>query len=447
MHCAACISVLHRVVCCLKVGIFYALKRQMGIDMKLERVLKNKSKRSHFVTVVMRALLLIVPASAYKAAEGDQEIGVPQAMEAQVKGCAAAVLLPDEGLIYSVYEGVLNRYAINPFTKIGSIAIDWGQRKDKLDEERCRVGVTNDKSKFVLLYDDKILLLDANSGQILHAVERKNKGFGSAILNDNELVTLDAVVDRCFDDGCTKLFNLTIWDANTLKFKREIRDLGISFGFFWNQNSGPFMSNSADRIYMATKQSLVVLNSKTYAPELSLFRPGIYEAADNPRISKNFQKLTLRGVAKVTDHITGKTASFDDTSRERVLIFDQKKRVFHQESREFVRCEIIERISGEEYVGFVGRRLHISRDKEYLMSPASPSVTALLMNLSTGMGVIFKQYESGEAILKERLISGGPEYFQLTPGARKYLMMKNSEGKIVPINDATLAKYHRSEAK
>lgn len=121
--------------------------------------------------------------------------------------------------------------------------------------------------------------------------------------------------------------------------------------------------------------------------------------------------------------------------------------MFHQETKEYVKGEIIERISGEEYVGFGGHRLHISRDKDYLMSPAGPSVRALLMNLSTGMGVIFKQYESGEAILKERLISGGPEYFQLTPGARKYLMMKNSEGKLVPINDATLAKYQRTEAK
>lgn len=405
--------------------------------------MNNKAKPSLFAAVVLRALLLVFPVSACATAKTDQEIGVPQAMEVPVKGCAAAVLLPDEGRIYSVYEGVLTRYAINPFKKLGSTVIDWGQLKDRL--ARCRVGITNDKSKFVLIYDDKILLLDASTGQILNMVERKDGYFGSAILNDNELVTLD--LDReGASGGAAFSFNLTIRDADTLKFKREIRDVGKSFDLFWGRSSRTTMSISPRRIYLATDQSLVVLNSKTYAPELSLFRSDIFEAADSPKISKNFQKLSFRGVSKVTDHLTGKTASFDDASSERVLIFDQETRVFHQETREYIRGEITERISGEEYVGFIGRRLHISRDKEYLMSPAGPSVGALLMNLSTGIGVIFKQYESGEAILKERLISGGPEYFQLTPGARKYLMMKNSAGKIVPINDATFAKYHKTES-
>lgn len=422
------------------------------------REMRNKSKLT-LAAIGLQAVLLIILVSAYAKAEAEQEIGLPQAMEAPVKGCAAAVLMPDQGLIYSVNEGVLNRYAINPFKKIGSTVIDWGHRKDKLDDERCRIGVTKDKSGFVLLGRTKVFLLDASTGQILNAVERKDDGLGSAILNDDELITLDSVVDRCFDDGCTKLFNLRVWDANTLKFKREIRDLGESFGFFWDQNSRPFMSKSANRIYMKTDRSLLVLNSKTYAPELTLFRPGIYEAADTPKISKNFQKLFFRGVSKVTDHLTGKTASYDDVSqtpiydnvsrdseRNRVLIFDQATRDFHRETKEFKR-ESVERISDDEYWGFVGRNLHISRSKEYLMSTASPSIGALLMNLSTGIGVIFKQYESGEAILTERLISGGPRYFHLTSGARKYLMMKNSAGKIVPINDATYNKYHRTEGR
>ena len=59
----------------------------------------------------------------------------------------------------------------------------------------------------------------------------------------------------------------------------------------------------------------------------------------------------------------------------------------------------------------------------------------------------FSQYESGEAILFEGQIGGLFQNFQFTPGARKYLLMKNSAGKIVPINDATFNKYHQSEGK
>ena len=34
--------------------------------------------------------------------------------------------------------------------------------------------------------------------------------------------------------------------------------------------------------------------------------------------------------------------------------------------------------------------------------------------------------------------------FQMTPGAKKYLTMKNGEGKVVPVNDATFNKYYRT---
>lgn len=399
--------------------------------------MKNKSKPIFFAAVVLQALLLIIPVSVFARAEDAHKIGVPQAIETPRKGCAAAVLLPDEGRIYSVYEGVLNQYAISPFKKLGSTVIDLGKRKDSLDNHVCYLGIPDDKSKFVLLDRTKVLLLDVSTGQILSEVERKNDGLGSAILNNTELVTLDVAKEGSGEFGVRYFFNLKIWDASSLKFKREIRDLGKNFGFFWDQNSRPFMSKSADRIYMKTDKSLLVLNSKTYTPELTLYRPGpVYEARNVPKISKNFKKLYFRGVSKVTDHLAGKTATYDDVSDDRVFIFDQEMREFSIEN--------MKHISQEEYVHFLGFRLHISRSKEYLMSPASPSITALRMNLSTGVGVIFNQYESGEAILRERFISGGPEYFQITPGARKYLMMKNSAGKIVPINDSTFAKYHRA---
>jgi hypothetical protein len=414
----------------------------------METGMKGKSKLTRLtLALVMRQaliLLLIAPISTLAATEANQEIGVPQPMEVAAKGCAAAVLLPEIGQIYSVYEGVLTRYQINPFKRIGSTVIDWGRLKDKLDTKGCSLAITNDKSRFVLVHRDQIALLDASTGQILNRVERKSDRLGPAILNDADLITLDSVVDRCFDDGCTRYFNLTIWDANTLQAKREIRDLGSRFGFFWDQHSGPILSTSPGRIYMTTDQSLVVLNSKNYAPELTLFRPGVYDIADIPKLSKDFQKLAMRGVAKVTDHLTGKTASYDDVSRDRVLIFDQATREFCLETKEFGR-ESSEQISGVEYVSFRGRNLHISRSKEYFMSMAIPGAGALLANLSAGTRVIFRQYESSEAVLMNYSSKDGLSYFQLTPGARTYLMMKNSAGKTVPINDATFVKYNKTE--
>lgn len=405
--------------------------------------MKNKSKLPIFAVVVLQALLLLMPVSVLARDESTQEIGVPQPSEAQVTGCSVADLSPDGDRVYSVSEGVLSRYEINPFKRTGLTAIDWGKLKDKANEKSCRVGITADKSKFILVNHDKIFLLDARTGQILNRVERKGGFLGSAMLNDNDLLTID-VVGLGAGQDTPPFYSLKIWEADTLTLRREILDLGKSFNLFWDQNSRLLLAKSPGRIYMKTDQSIVVLDSKNYAPELSLFRPGLYEAADTPKISSSFQKISFRGVSKVTDYLTGKTASYADVSRERVLIFDQETRKFHQEKMEFKR-ESMERISDEEYFSFFGFNLQFSRNNESLMSLVSPSTRASLINLKTGLAVDFKQYENGEAILTERPISGGPKYFQLTPGARKYLMMKNSSGEVVPINDATFAKYKRAE--
>lgn len=396
--------------------------------------MKNTSKLNLFAAVVLRVLLLIMPVNAL-AAEDGQGIGVPQAMEAQVKGCFGAVLSPDDDRFYTVHEGFLTQYQIKPFKKIGSIAIDQEPFKARLGYfgGRCYVLMTNDKSKLIITYQGRMFLLDAGTGQILNKLE----GTGiiiAAALNDNELVVLLLHVSGP-SEPATKTFNLAIWDADTLKLKREIPDLGKSFGFF-SYGSYEAMSKIRDRIYLASDKSFVVLNSKTYAPELSV--TGFINGG-SPKISKNFKKLYLWNVspeAEVTDHLNGKRTRYADAKRS-VLVFDQ-------ETRE-VSIENVNSIAREEFHPVLALPSQISRNKGFLML-SSNSARASLVNLNTGMGLSFHQYESGEAILIKP--HGGDDdhkYFQLTPDARKYLMMKNSAGKIVPINDATFAKYNRTE--
>jgi hypothetical protein len=403
--------------------------------------MKNKSKLILFAAVVLQALLLTMPVSAFATAADDQEIGVPQAMEAPVKGCFGAVLSPDGEHFYTVREGLLTQYKINPFKKIGSVAIDWEPLKDRPSEPRCRVLITNDKSKLIIVYYDKMFLLDASTGKILNKFERSELGraFSYAVLNENELVMLDTYLS---EDAY--FHNLTIWDANTLKFKKEIHDLGKSFGFAASQDGHPGLSKIQDRIYMTTGRSLAVLNSKTYMPELTLaIRPDPnLPSFGMPKISKNFQKLYVGKVSEVTDHLNGKHASYGESKFSSVLVFDNKTREF--------RIENINNISREELDPFLVHPRQLSRNKGYVMvSDGSSQAYAFLVNLNSDVwfpfnrtGVLIRsyQYEFGEAILL-----GSDKYFLFTPGARKYLMMKNSTGKIVPINDATFTKYLRTE--
>lgn len=402
----------------------------------METGMENKSKLSRLslTRVMLQALLLLLvaPISAFAATEANQEIGVPQAMQAPVKGCFGAVLSPDGDHFYSVREGLLTQYKINPFKKLGSVAIDWEQLTERRDAT-CRVLITSDKSKLIIVHRHKLFLLDINSGRVLKNFERKDWDIGTvgATLNNAELLILDMFLS----DEQGDVFHLSIWDANTLKFKSEIRDLGKTFGLFPDRKYAA-ISKIQDRIYLATGKSLVVVNAKTYAPELTLsFRP----SGHDPKISKNFQTVYVWSVSAVTDHLSGKHTTYGDTKAKSVLVFDQTTR----ESR----FENMNSIPREEIDPILISTHQLSRTREYVMVSQGPlRALAVLANLNTGMVFQFSQYESGEAILMERRPGGEYKNFQLTPGAKKYLMIKDRAGKVVPINDAMFMKYHVNSA-
>lgn len=73
--------------------------------------------RLDLAAMLIQVLLLIVPTSAFATAEADQEIGVPQPMETRAKGCFGVVLSPDGNGFYSVRDGLLTHYQIDPFKK------------------------------------------------------------------------------------------------------------------------------------------------------------------------------------------------------------------------------------------------------------------------------------------------------------------------------------------
>ena len=393
----------------------------------MKHQIKYQSKLTHFAGVLLQALLLVVPISACAATETNQEIGVPQAMKVDASGCFAAVLSPDTDRFYTLREESLTQYQltqyqINPFKKIGSINIDRAQFKERKHESCRGVWVTNDKTKLIILYDNRIFLLDARTGQLLKDYERPTSAdlFHRAILNDDELVTVDSA----------RHINLTIWDVNTLQLKRTFR-VG-SFSFIADPITWA-ISKIQNRIYLENAGYLGVLNSKTYAPELEVAKKNM---DPRPKISKNYKKLYIPNVSKVLDHLNSTQATYEDVRGDDFLVFDQETR--------HTSIKNMKDISRDEFDPVLVHRAQLSRNKEFVMVGA---LFNLMENLNSRMRFRFSQYESGEAILFHGRIGGLLQNFQLTPGARKYLMMKNSEGKIVPINDATFNKYHQPEGK
>jgi hypothetical protein len=332
------------------------------------KAMKPKSKLT--TAVMLQAVFLILSVSVWATADDTQQIGVPQARDVSVKGCFGAVLSPDENHFYTVREGLLTQYQISPFKKIGSIAIDREQFKERPYESRCSIFITSDKLKLIIVYDDRMFLLNASTGQILKRTVLTRKA-DVAVLNENELVILGRYWDKNEQDTRAGehdrgLFNLTLWDADTLQSKREIRDLGKRFGFV-PIGEFPGISKLRDRIYMTSGLCVVVLNSKTYAPELTLrIRRDAHSSSFNsPAISKNFQKLYVSKVSEVTDHLTGKHTSYDEFKFSSVLVFDQETREFSIENANNLSYR--ELMSRGELDPVLVHQSQLSRNKGYVM--------------------------------------------------------------------------------
>lgn len=408
----------------------------------------------------IHALLITVAADVFAAAEADQEIGIPQPMETRAKGCFGVVLSPDGDGFYSVRDGLLTHYRIAPFKKIGSIAIDETQLKDIPEKDSCRVLITDNGSKLILVFRNWLVSLDRRTGKITKRVERQAVRSGhpyeTVTLNENDLVILSE-----FNDPETggEWFYLSVLDVNTLRLKRPVLNVGEKFGLRYGYNAVKGVAKIHDRLYLSSGKTLAVLNSKTYEAELTLTCPKLASGYDtrnfwtSPMISRDHRKLYAVNATVVNDYLAKAQKDYGEPQSIRdkfVLIFDQSTRQSSIEPTD-------RKIEGErrwrrdlyEPWLFSGTT---TRNRDYVA--ASFSNDAQLASRNGNMDYRFYQYESGEAILVEMQLPvtrGAMQYvmktYHLTPSAKQYLMMKNREGKVVPINDITFNKYRHPESR
>lgn len=396
-----------------------------------------KSWLSKLVLFVQTLLLLLAaPMSASAANEADQEIGVPQPMETRAKGCFGVVLSPDGDGFYSVRDGLLSHYQIDPFKKTASVNIDEAQLKDIPEKTECRVLIMDDRSKLILVFREWLVVLDRRTGEINKKLKREGAleraGSEASTLNGDDLVFLGRARDATF--------RLTVVDARTLQLKKQISDVRAEFGLMTSNDSSPFMARIENRLYLSSGRSLVVLNGKTYEPESALtsIRGQVYGI----KISKDYKKLYLHAGRFVTDHLSGLEKDYGEAVEDSTAVFDQETRQVSFERIDFNKA----RYQREQFDPML---FAPSRNSDYVANRPSWNPYVILGRRATNITYLFYQYESGEAILT-KLQPGGRgriENFQLTPGARQHLVMKDRTGKLVPINDATFAKYHTNSAR
>lgn len=393
--------------------------------------MKYQPKITFLSTFILQLPLLFMSFSTLADSGVDYEIGIPKPMEAQyVKNGIGAVLSSDGERYYIVHEsGVITKYQINPFKKLGETKFDKEKLIDFYKNKSIRnVLITSDEKTMFISVSHKLIQVDLQSGRVLR--EREYSGrIHRAIISGNDLVLFEM-----FGGEPDFSAELVILNMTTLALKKAYSSnfLGLRYG----NGEDIYLDKYKGRIYLASFHNLVVLNSDTYRRELniSLGKPG----KRTMKISRNHNTLYLQGVNKIVDYLNnvsgGKNVVLDNEGE--MLLFDLKTRESKIESENNIPKETFDRL-------FLHTRSHT---KNSLLVTYGSFSSGHIIDIAEWKKYRFYQYDSGESIIVECNIRGKEcKNFQLTSGARKYLSMKNSVGKIVPINDATFTKYYRSK--
>jgi len=335
------------------------------------------------------------------------EIGIPVAPVAE-KGrhVDAAFMAPDGKHFYTLYEGFLSKFSIKPFKRVSTWEIDF---KEILSAENFfKLFITPDENKLIITNNEKhkVVLVDIGTGDIIKSVSVKQRyrmvdlpggkyrnvevRMNDAVLNGSELVVF-------------KTNKIVIFDAYTLSKRREV-PFGWKAGRFHTHTYKVF-----NKIVYKGRDGVGLVDIDTYnGKKLYGFFTDITEKSKCSKINYEGAKFT-----------------FDLNSLEDGMI------------KKFNICGYPEKNDDS----FAKKRTIILR-----FGPISTAGNYVvqgyrytLRDLNTSKKYEIAQYPDGEVILLEK---SDPKHFvTLTPQARKHLKMKNAEGEIVPINDATFDKY------
>ena len=393
--------------------------------------------RLNLAAALIQVLLLTASVSALATAEAEHEIGIPQPMVTPAKGCFGVVLSPDGDGFYSVRDGLLSHYQIDPFKKTGSIAMDESQLKDITEKTECHVLIMDDRSKLIMVFREWIVVLDRRTGVINKKLKRegelRKKGAESFTVNGDDLVFLEKISWFTGNsDHPDVTYRLLVLDARSLQPKKQISDIRERFGFLYSYDGSTSLTKIENRLYLSSGISLVVLNGKTYEPELALStRAG---QVGGIKISKDYRKLYVANVWSIRDYLTKTEKTSASPTEDRDVTFDQDTREISFEQINFNKAR-------HQRDQFDPLLFAPSRNRDYLAVKGNLNTHAVIGRKTANINYSFYPYESGEAILKMTQYPDRKMSFQLTPGARQYLMMKNSTGKLVPINDITFNQY------
>lgn len=392
-----------------------------------ERAMKNTSKLNLFAGVVLRALLLIVPVSA-SLAGNDQEIGETYSNQMyQTEGRVdSAVLAPTGDRLYTLNNGVLRQYNLSPLGIVTAIKVAFDSRQTK--EDPYKIFITNDEKRIIIYSKKQLRLLDLKTGKMIKTVPFQSE---LGVLNDNELFTLDNDIKA------------TVWNAYELTKKKEFLAFEKER---WTEDS--YYTITGDTLIKAANH--IILNRPSTRSH-GTGKVFVFDAASYHQIlnidhnSSGFNAISydLNTLYVGNDH---RPLRLPEKTIEHIGEFIKKNK--GARIGEVLKIDIatakVEYVFKENYkwshyimLAPYLTNLQISPTRQYHVRGSD--VFIYREEEKERQKKRFLQFEDGEVAF-----IGQAGHFQGTEHARKHLKMKNSRGKIVPINDVTFEKFNKT---
>jgi len=377
---------------------------------------------------IILCIILLLPFSLYADVDSEEKVGEPYFNFKSGEGKVdSAVLAPTGNRLYTLKNGILNQYNLNPLKRIHSQKVEFDSRQNPDDPYHFyRIFITEDEKRIVIYNKQSIRLLDLESGKLIKTISLKSE---LGILNGEEFLTLD--------NNNTGI----IWEAADLSRKKEFKVIGDDRWSVDREEAGASTNISHANLIKAGNYIILYDKAGPAIGHVTIFDRMSYEIkckvihfdSTYSAISYDFKTLYVPRTRRVQyETIWDKRKYGHYSGVQKIdLLTGQKSSVSEGKYKQTFRLNIP--------LSRHGANQQISPTGKYYIVAYKTLIGFHYPEKRLGIVKRLIQFEDGEAAL----LGHTNKHFQITANARKHLKMKNSKGEIRPINDITFEKYSK----
>ena len=341
-----------------------------------------------------------------------EKIGVPYVGKTIGK-IDSAVLAIDGKRFYTLKDGLVTHWQLEPLKRLDSFKTGIQEPfckplKPQYHISTCNISVSSNEKKMIIRSNKSLLLFDLEKKVLIEKINHESL-YG--VMDSHNYMTFDT------NNWVTHNNTATLWKID--KGIKEVKKIIYKGAFEEADEDESQFDDSLKSVLILDNMIIVFAND-----DISMYDKDTFEILDMasrhrgnaPYLNYNYKFIDYyKSLKRINLYKTDKT-------------FEPGLRPFRIKLSSFMPLVSI------------SKHLTLSLTRDFHAIFFIPPKT--LKQRRPQYGVKFYQFSDGEAILMGT--NGGKNitnHFELTSNSKKYLTMKISVGKIVPINDETFNKY------